>query len=222
MFKDNLLSIEQAALYVGVSRRCIRNMTERKYNRLRSHQKGRGSPNLYSKSALDKAGPELKQMQEKIDSAIPDGYISRAMIEEDHGISLHQFRKMSATGIIKPSMMKANKIMYSREEYEAAKPKIIDWIKKNRSKHKRDTNQKDSDRNPSAHGSPEFDEKKSVSVEFLTPREVARLLNVAYLTINRAINMGKLKAYRFGEGRSFRIRRSDFESYLASMEYHPE
>ncbi len=49
-------------------------------------------------------------------------------------------------------------------------------------------------------------------MNFLTPEQVASILQVNKMTVYREIKRGKLKAYKFGK--EFRISDMDFEAYL--------
>lgn len=49
-------------------------------------------------------------------------------------------------------------------------------------------------------------------MNFLTPEQVANILQVSKMTVYREIKRGKLKSYKFGK--ELRIRNSDFEAYL--------
>ncbi len=60
--------------------------------------------------------------------------------------------------------------------------------------------------------------------EWTTPAREAREVGIRRSTIKRAIKEGKLRAYNFGtsDRPNYRIRVSDFEEYLASLQVAPE
>lgn len=51
-----------------------------------------------------------------------------------------------------------------------------------------------------------------IEEEFLTTRDIAKLLKLDVATIRRYIQEGKLRAFKLG--REFRIRKKDFEEFL--------
>lgn len=51
-----------------------------------------------------------------------------------------------------------------------------------------------------------------IEKDYYTPKEVADILNLHYLTILRNIQAGKLKAVRIG--RQFRISRDDLQAFI--------
>ena len=51
-------------------------------------------------------------------------------------------------------------------------------------------------------------------LNFLTVRDVCEMLNVSRLTVIRWIQTGRLPAFKPGQGRSWRIRRSDFNEFV--------
>ena len=57
-------------------------------------------------------------------------------------------------------------------------------------------------------------------MEFLTRGEVAKYLKVHERTIDRWIEAGRLKAYKFGTGKTatLRILKSEFEKFLKKHE----
>lgn len=55
-----------------------------------------------------------------------------------------------------------------------------------------------------------------MNAEVLSPLEVARLLDVSPMTIYRLIGARELRAYRIG--RSYRIRRDDFEAFMQEVD----
>lgn len=48
--------------------------------------------------------------------------------------------------------------------------------------------------------------------EFLTPKDVARILKVSYMTVYRWIQAGKLKAYQVEK--QFRVKKTDFDEFV--------
>ena len=52
------------------------------------------------------------------------------------------------------------------------------------------------------------------NLEFLTPEQVADILQINKMTVYREIKRKNLRAYKFGK--EFRILQADFEAYLAS------
>ncbi len=55
-------------------------------------------------------------------------------------------------------------------------------------------------------------------IDFLTPKQVALLLNVTEYTIYNYIKSGILKAYKFGK--TYRINRTDFEVFIETSKYN--
>jgi len=51
-------------------------------------------------------------------------------------------------------------------------------------------------------------------MNFLTPEQIAKILQINKMTVYREVKRGNLKAYKFGK--EFRIRDTDFEKYLHS------
>lgn len=62
-------------------------------------------------------------------------------------------------------------------------------------------------------------ESPTGEIEWLTSQEAARWLGVTVRTLYRAIDEGKLTAYRMG--RVIRIQRPDLEAYLESSRIQP-
>lgn len=58
------------------------------------------------------------------------------------------------------------------------------------------------------------------NTEFLTISDVAGLLQLSSTTICRHIRAGRIKAIKIG--RSYRIRRADFEAMLIASEIEPQ
>ena len=52
----------------------------------------------------------------------------------------------------------------------------------------------------------------TVEEEFLTPKDVARILKISYMTVYRWIQAGKLKAYQVEK--QFRIKKTDFDEFV--------
>ena len=50
--------------------------------------------------------------------------------------------------------------------------------------------------------------------EFLTPKDVARILKVSYMTVYRWIQAGKLKAYQVEK--QYRVKKTDFDQFVES------
>ena len=48
--------------------------------------------------------------------------------------------------------------------------------------------------------------------EFLTPKDIARILKVSYMTVYRWIQAGKLKSYQVEK--QFRVKKTDFEEFI--------
>lgn len=49
-------------------------------------------------------------------------------------------------------------------------------------------------------------------LDFLTPKQVAQVLNVTEFTVYNYVNKGLLKGYKFGK--TYRINRKDFEDFM--------
>lgn len=50
--------------------------------------------------------------------------------------------------------------------------------------------------------------------EFLTPKDIARILKVSYMTVYRWLKAGKLKAYQVEK--QFRVKKDDFDQFVES------
>ena len=48
--------------------------------------------------------------------------------------------------------------------------------------------------------------------EFLTPKDIARILKVSYIRVYRWIKAGKLKAYQVEK--QFRVKKADLDTFL--------
>lgn len=48
--------------------------------------------------------------------------------------------------------------------------------------------------------------------EFLTPKDIARILKVSYMSVYRWIKAGKLKAYQVEK--QFRVKKTDFDAFV--------
>lgn len=56
--------------------------------------------------------------------------------------------------------------------------------------------------------------KSSANEEYYSIKEVAELLKVAYLTVYRWIQAGKVPAYQVGK--QYRVKKVDYEAYIKS------
>ena len=58
--------------------------------------------------------------------------------------------------------------------------------------------------------------KKNTIAEYYSIKDLANILRIDYQTIYEKVNMGEIKSYKIGK--LFRIRKTDFDSWLNSKE----